>query len=159
MHFIMTDGKTLSISFNSLLATTTLQAADYKVYDSSNALLSGWSTTILDNVDGFGKFDISVGTNGAPNRIPEGTIIITLGSASDAKIVNFVDWSTGGDADRAPALFAAEYAPTTGNTGFVGSYGTEAAPAPPSVLLAASGALFCGLGGLVRRWRRPTVTA
>lgn len=161
-NITQTDAKIWDFAFNTKLDPTTLVG---KI-----GIPTGSSWTVTNpfdkNMNGFGKFELLVGGKNQHDGITSGTIKISGLSAADAVASNFIEFSTKkkpSDPDYDPdpdfAYFAAhmwEPDGDKGKTGYIATNGNETnmVPAPPGILLAGSGAVVFGLGGLVRRLRR-----
>ena len=108
-------------------------------------LPSGWSYGGTGNLNGFGKFNARLGTNGAADRLTTLSFSIT-GIAGDT-IGDYVGYSSG-NAGEGNQYFAAHVAGLTCCSGSAYVGGSTVVPVPASVWLFGSGLL--GLSGFFR---------
>jgi hypothetical protein len=154
--FTANNGKIGEIAFNT---------------DETGLVITGmpasWTVSTDQNqnsMDGFGKFDITIGGNGnndPGDRVVSVTVTIHKPS-TDLAVSDFLFGSDGGDPDQSPAYFAAHYFPTVGNTYYIGTTDlvqTQATPAPASLVLALVGIAGLGGVGLRRRLRGQVASA
>jgi len=141
----------LEFGFNSVLALTAANITSAP---------PGWLPPTSTNQDGFGNFDLVVGSSQQSERVSTATIVVTR--TGGLTINNFLKSSGGGAESPFPngAYFAAHLAPGGGGaTGYVGALSGDlvppslATPEPTTIAIAMSSLIPLGLMGL-RRFRR-----
>lgn len=131
-----------SFGFNSDLSSATLSGATYTA--PTNWFNHSGLPDFNKNQDGFGQFDVVVGSSASADRVSTGTI--TIGGLGANGTVDHFQFNSSGNAAEGNVFFAAHLDPGgTAGTGFVGTGlgDLSVIPAPSSMILA-----FLGMGAM-----------